>query len=112
MLVVRDREAGNTISAVRSIEEGQALIELYEADDRMNDCYYPDFYEVADVAFNCKNSNICKWICRTWIEDINGFTSEFDRFETSADANDFGEYHVNNIRRDEKSRFYEVYKED
>jgi hypothetical protein len=46
---VRDREAGNIIEFVNSIEEGQNLIEQYERTDRENDVYTPDFYEVAEL---------------------------------------------------------------
>ncbi len=52
MLVVRDKEAGNIITEVKTIKEGEALIQLYEADDAMNNCYTPDFYEVAEIENN------------------------------------------------------------
>lgn len=44
--VVRDREAGNVIECVSSIEEGEALIEEYEEEDRKDGTFTPDFYEV------------------------------------------------------------------
>ena len=44
--VVRDREAGNVIERVASIEEGEALIAEYEEADRKDGTYTPDFYEV------------------------------------------------------------------
>lgn len=49
MLVVRDREAGNIMDEVESLEEGQKVIEQFEAEDRENGNYEPDFYEVAEV---------------------------------------------------------------
>lgn len=47
--VVRDREAGNVIERVSSIEEGEALIAEYEEADRRDGTYTPDFYEVAEI---------------------------------------------------------------
>lgn len=47
MIVVMDREAGNIIEEVSSLEEGYALIEQYEAQDREEGTYEPDFYELA-----------------------------------------------------------------
>ena len=48
MLVVRDKEAGNIITTVNTVAEGEALIELYEADDIANGVYEENFYEVAE----------------------------------------------------------------
>lgn len=49
MLVVRDREAGNVIDTVNTIEEGLQLIEQFEAEDRNENIYSEDFYEIAEV---------------------------------------------------------------
>lgn len=50
------------------------------------------------------------WICRTWTETaLNGWTSEFDRFDTEEEAYIFGEMHNNMIHEDELDRTYEVY---
>ena len=49
MFVVRDKEAGNIITEVPSIEVGCALIQLYEEDDIINDVFEPNFYEVAEI---------------------------------------------------------------
>lgn len=49
MVVVRDKEAGNVITPVNSRREGEELIRLYEADDLIEGCYEPDFYEVAEI---------------------------------------------------------------
>ena len=49
MIVVRDREAGNVITPVNDRQEGEMLIKLYEADDYIEGCYEPDFYEVAEI---------------------------------------------------------------
>lgn len=49
MKVVRDREAGNIIEQVESIEAGKNLIKEFEAQDKEDGTYTEDFYEVADV---------------------------------------------------------------
>lgn len=50
------------------------------------------------------------WMCRTWIETtMNGWVSEFDRFETEEEAEKHGEIHMSLIKHDEKARDYEVY---
>lgn len=50
-----------------------------------------------------------EWICRTWTETADGWTSEFDRFETKEEAVEFGEAHKRHLNSDEKARDYEVY---
>lgn len=49
MLVVRDREAGNIICEVETEAEGLHLIAEYEAEDKKEGTYTPDFYEVAEI---------------------------------------------------------------
>lgn len=49
MIVVRDREAGNIIEEVNSIEEGIILINKYEAQDEKDGTYEPNFYEVVEL---------------------------------------------------------------
>lgn len=49
MIVIRDREAGNIITEVDSWEEGIQLIAEYEAEDKEEGTYTPDFYEVAEI---------------------------------------------------------------
>lgn len=51
MLVVRDREAGNIIERVSSVEEGLEVIRKFENQDIAEGIYEPDFYEVAEVEF-------------------------------------------------------------
>ena len=52
------------------------------------------------------------WICRTWIETSeNGWTSEFDRFDTEEEAREHGYTHNRLIKQDELSREFEVYKD-
>ena len=45
--VTRDREAGNEIDRFETITEAMAAIQAYEEDDRRNDCYEEDFYDIA-----------------------------------------------------------------
>lgn len=49
MIVVRDREAGNIIDVVLSIQEGEKLIAMYEEIDKREGLYSEDFYEVAEI---------------------------------------------------------------
>lgn len=49
MLVIRDREAGNIIEEVATVEEGKKVIATYEAKDKEDGIYEPDFYEIAEV---------------------------------------------------------------
>lgn len=51
------------------------------------------------------------WICRAWTQtSLEGWTSEIERFETEEDANEFGQFHLENIHDDELAREYEVYR--
>lgn len=59
-----------------------------------------------------KRQEFVGWICRTWIETVlNGWVSEIDRFDTREEAEDFGRSHNKNIKYDELSRDFEVYKD-
>lgn len=49
MIVVRDREAGNIIDEVLSYDEGLELIKRFENEDKTNNMFVPDFYEVAKI---------------------------------------------------------------
>ena len=51
------------------------------------------------------------WICRTWIEDVHGWKSSFDHFDTEEEARHHGQIHNSLLKRDELSREYEVYKD-
>lgn len=46
---VRDREAGNIIEYVSSLEEGKNLIKEFEMLDKMEMNYTPNFYEVIKI---------------------------------------------------------------
>ena len=43
-----DKETGTFIDQVTSIEQGETFIAIYEWEDKANDCYVPDFYDVVD----------------------------------------------------------------
>ena len=47
-IYVADREAGNFIEEVKSVEEGKALIAKYEEKDKADGTYEADFYDVVD----------------------------------------------------------------
>lgn len=49
MLVVRDKEAGNIIEQVATMEEGLEVIEKYENWDLLEGNYEPEFYEVVEI---------------------------------------------------------------
>ena len=53
------------------------------------------------------------WICRTWTEtSLNGWVSEFDRFDTEDEANKHGQAMMRLPFKDgELSREFEVYKD-
>lgn len=57
------------------------------------------------------NAILKGWICRTWIETYSGWLSEFERFDTEEEANDFGISHNRNIRCGELARDFEIYKD-
>lgn len=46
--VVRDKEAGNEIEEVTSMEEGLKLIESFEAMDKTDGIYEENFYECVE----------------------------------------------------------------
>ena len=46
--IVRDREAGNPIDEFVRLEEAEATIEEFEAEDKRNGEFKPEFYEVYD----------------------------------------------------------------
>ena len=49
MYVVRDREAGNVITQLETMEEAQKELERYEAQDKKDGTYTEDFYEIAVI---------------------------------------------------------------
>lgn len=44
--IIRDREAGNKIATFDSYGEAVKELENYEAEDKRNEEYTPDFYEI------------------------------------------------------------------
>lgn len=44
--IIRDREAGNKIASFDSYDEASKELESYEAEDKRNEEYTPDFYEI------------------------------------------------------------------
>ena len=48
MLYVADRETGSLIVEVADIEEGKRVIDIFEADDKKNDEFTENFYDVVD----------------------------------------------------------------
>ena len=47
-IYVSNRETGTFIEEVATIEAGKNLIKEYEADDKKNGIYEPDFYDIVD----------------------------------------------------------------
>jgi hypothetical protein len=47
--IVRDREAGNIIDEFDTRGAAYEAIQNYEHDDKQNDIYTEDFYEVAEI---------------------------------------------------------------
>ena len=48
MMYTADRETGTFIDPVETIEEGLAMIDKYEEQDKEDGNYEPDFYDVVD----------------------------------------------------------------
>lgn len=48
MYIVRDREAGNEIERFETVEEARIALEKYEEQDKADDTYEEDFYEIYD----------------------------------------------------------------
>jgi len=47
--MVRDREAGNIIAMYRDEKDAIAAIAYFEAQDILNECFIPNFYEVKRI---------------------------------------------------------------
>lgn len=47
LYAVRDREAENVIELVFSKEEAEEVLQKFEEEDKDNDVYEPNFYEIA-----------------------------------------------------------------
>lgn len=47
--VIRDREAGNIIESFTHLSEAKKCVELFETEDRINNTFEPDFYEIYDT---------------------------------------------------------------
>lgn len=43
-----DKETGTIIETFKTYEEAKAAIERYEQQDRVNDCFEEDFYDIVD----------------------------------------------------------------
>lgn len=46
--IVRDRQTGVWIESFNSLLEAKKCIEQFETEDKVNEIYEPDFYEVYD----------------------------------------------------------------
>jgi len=46
--IIRDAEAGNVIDSFPTLEEAEAALNDYEAEDLANNDYLPDFYEIIE----------------------------------------------------------------
>lgn len=51
-LYTADRETGTFIEEVKSVDEGKELISEYEFQDRVNDVYEDNFYDIVDENHN------------------------------------------------------------
>ena len=47
-LFVANRETGDFIEEIASIEEGKQIIAQYEENDKKDDIYEPNFYDIVD----------------------------------------------------------------
>jgi DNA-binding Xre family transcriptional regulator len=46
--VIRSRESGDTIEAAATLDEAKKIVESYEAEDRKDGSFTPDFYEICE----------------------------------------------------------------
>lgn len=46
---IQDREAGNRICEVETLKEAQKLVETYEKQDKQDNTYTPNFYEIIEL---------------------------------------------------------------
>jgi hypothetical protein len=46
--IIRDREAGNIIEEVATLQEAEAIVESYEAQDEEEGIYEDNFYEILE----------------------------------------------------------------
>ena len=87
MIVVRDREAGNLIDEVKSIEEGETRIEEYEKKDKEEGTYEPDFYEVVEIKETETQKRLGFYAYRTKTTEAQKRASNrYDRANTKAVA--------------------------
>ena len=49
MYIIRDREAGNVIDKFNTLEEAQEELNRYEEEDKKEDTYEEDFYEIVEL---------------------------------------------------------------
>ena len=54
---IRDRETGTPIEDCTSHAEALAIVEQYEADDRTEGNYTPDFYEIVAITLDDDTDN-------------------------------------------------------
>lgn len=47
-LYTADKETGTFIDEVTSVEQGKKFIAIYEWEDKANDCYITNFYDIVD----------------------------------------------------------------
>ena len=46
--IVRDRETGTKIEIVKTLQEAQKLLKQYEIEDKKDNTYVVDFYEIIE----------------------------------------------------------------
>ena len=46
---VQDKEAGNIIETNLNLDAAKAMVIRFEADDKANDIYVPDFYQIVEM---------------------------------------------------------------
>lgn len=50
--ITRDRATGTEIDTFNTLAAAQAAVVEYEQEDKDNDCYTEDFYEIFDALYN------------------------------------------------------------
>lgn len=68
--IIRDREAGNVIDRFGTLEEAQAELARYEAEDRAEGTYEEDFYEIITEPMTIKEAREAAGLTRPHMAEL------------------------------------------
>lgn len=76
--IIRDREAGNKIDEFKTLVEAKTALHEYEQEDKDNDSYAPDFYEIVEAQTVYHLIDCGSTSCRYNFKNVRG---KFDTLE-------------------------------